>query len=98
MKIEILGERLLVEKVLEENDTTKSGIIIVAQKVRENLGRIVLVGSGVEDDIFQVGKLIIYEKHKGTEIQTDDGEQYIIETQDVYGVIIEEETVSEINQ
>jgi len=89
MKIDILGDRLLVEKILEDN-TTSSGIILLEAKVRENLGKIVLVGDGVMDDIFQVGKVIIYEKHKGTEIQTDDGEQYIIETKNVYGVITEE--------
>lgn len=94
MKIDILGNRLLVEKVVEDNNSS-SGIFLGEAKTRENLGRISIIGDEVSDKIFEVGKLVIYEKGRGTEIQTDFGEQYIIETKDVYGVIIEEEIVSE---
>ena len=94
MKIDILGNRLLVEKVVEDNNSS-SGIFLGEAKTRENLGRITIIGDEVSDKIFEVGKLVIYEKGRGTEIQTDSGEQYIIETKDVYGVITEEEIVSE---
>jgi chaperonin GroES len=83
MNLKPLGDRLIVE-VLEEEQTTASGIVLPdTAKEKPQRGRVLATGPGRYED----GKLvpldvsvddeIIFSKYGGTEIK-DGGEDYLI--------------------
>ena len=94
MKIRPLQDRLVVRR-LEEEETTKGGIIIpdtAKEKPSERLvisvgkGRVMEDGSQRALDV-KKNDLILFSKYAGTEI-TIDGEDYLIMREDaVLGVI-----------
>lgn len=90
-KIRPLGDRLLVERV-EEQERTPAGIIIPdAAKEKTQTGRVIAAGKGRRDkdgnaipmDV-KVGDLIYFGKYAGTEA----GDTYlIVKEEEVLGVI-----------
>ena len=93
MNIKPLGERVLV-KPIENNDVTKSGIVLPdTAKEKPQSGIVVAVGDGARDkkgniipmDV-QVGDRVLFTKWGGTEIKLD-GEQYLVMKQaDILGI------------
>jgi len=79
MNIKPLGERVVI-KMVEMEETTKSGIILTAAaKEKPQVAEVVAVGPGTKDVTMElsVGDKVVTSKYAGTEIKLD-GEEYII--------------------
>ena len=94
MEIRPLQDRLVVRRV-DEEETTKGGIIIPdSAKERPLEGEVIAVGAGkrlddgtlVEPDI-KKGDRVLFGKYSGTEIKLDGVEHLILREDDVLGVI-----------
>ena len=96
MKIKPLQDRILVQRV-EEEQTTKGGIIIPdTAKEKPIEGKIVAVGSGrVGDDGKKIplevkkGDRVLFGKYGGTEVKIEGVEYLIMREEDVLGIIEE---------
>ena len=93
MKIKPLSDRVVV-KMVEAEETTKSGIILTgAAKEKPQIAEVVEVGPGGIVDgnevvmTVKVGDKVITSKYSGTEIKLD-GEEYIIVRQgDILAIV-----------
>jgi chaperonin GroES len=94
MKIRPLQDRVLVERVEEENKT-KGGIIIPdTAKEKPQEGKVVAVGTGRVNDEGKVtpltvkaGDRILFGKYSGTEIKLNGNEYLIMREEDILGVL-----------
>ena len=94
VKIQPLGDRVLV-KPLESKESKKGGIIIPdTAKEKPQEGEIVAVGKGKVTDEGKVlpldvkaGDRILYGKYSGTEIKIDDVEHLIMHQDDILGIL-----------
>ncbi|AOY58052.1 MULTISPECIES: co-chaperone GroES [Desulfococcus] len=94
MKLKPLQDRILVQRVEEENKT-KGGIIIPdTAKEKPAEGKVVAVGNGkVGDDgqrialELKVGDRVLFGKYSGTEVKVEGEEYLIMREDDVLGVI-----------
>ena len=94
MKIRPLQDRILVQR-LEEEEKTKGGIIIPdTAKEKPAEGKVVAVGNGkLGDDGKRValevkkGDVILFGKYSGTEVKIEGTEYLIMREDDVLGVI-----------
>lgn len=94
MKIQPLGDRILVEPI-EESEEKKGGIIIPdTAKEKPMTGKVIAVGTGKLDDNgkkipFNVkkGDKVLMPKYGGTEVKLDDKTYQIMREEDVLGVI-----------
>ena len=94
MKVRPLHDRILVKRV-EEQETTKGGIIIPdSAKEKPIEGKVVAVGSGkVLDDgkksplEVKTGDRILFGKYSGTEIKLDGEDFLILREDEVLGII-----------
>ncbi len=94
MKIQPLGDRVLVEP-LKDEEQTKGGIIIPdTAKEKPQQGKVVAVGTGKLDDDgkkipFNVkkGDKVLMPKYGGTEVKIDGKEYQIMREDDILGVI-----------
>ncbi len=94
MKLKPLADRVVV-KMVEAEETTKSGIILTgAAKEKPQIAQVVEVGPGGIVDgnevvmTIKVGDKVITSKYSGTEIKLD-GEEYIIVRQSDILAIVE---------
>ncbi|MBQ5837727.1 MAG: co-chaperone GroES [Clostridia bacterium] len=93
MKLKPLSDRVVV-KMVEAEETTKSGIILTgAAKEKPQIAEVVEVGPGGIVDgnevimTVKVGDKVITSKYSGTEIKLD-GEEYIIVRQgDILAIV-----------
>ncbi len=94
MKIRPLHDRVLVER-LDEEETTSGGIIIPdSAKEKPMQGLIKAVGTGTYDDNgklrpldVKAGDVILFGKWSGTEVKLDGTEYLIMKESDIMGVI-----------
>lgn len=94
MKIQPLGDRVLVEPVKEE-ESKKGGIIIPdTAKEKPQQGKVIAVGTGKLDDNgklipFNVkkGDRILMPKYGGTEVKINDKEYQILREEDILGIL-----------
>ena len=95
MKFRPLYDRILVERVGDE-EKTKSGIIIPdAAKEKSQEGEVLAVGPGKVNENtgarnpidLKVGDKILYSKYAGTEFKTEGEEVLMIDEGDVLAVI-----------
>jgi chaperonin GroES len=94
MKIRPLQDRILVKRI-EEEETTKGGIIIPdTAKEKPQEGKVIAVGKGkVGDDgkltplDVKKGDRVLFSKYSGTEVNIDGEEHLIIREDDVLGVM-----------
>jgi chaperonin GroES len=94
VKIQPLGDRVLVQ-ALEAKEVKKGGIIIpdtVKEKPQE--GKIIAAGAGKKTDEgkvlpmdVKVGDKVLYGKYSGTEIKIDDQEYLIMHQEDILGIL-----------
>jgi chaperonin GroES len=90
MDLQPLGDRLIVE-VLEDEETTVSGIVLPdTAKEKPQRGRVLAVGPGARNDKGEVvpmevgeGDEIIFSKYGGTEIKLGVDEVLILRESDV---------------
>ena len=94
MKIRPLNDRLLVQR-LEEEEKTAGGIIIPdSAKEKPAQGKVVAVGPGKVNDAgervaLQVkeGDVILFSKYGGTDVKLDGQDYLIMREDDVLGVV-----------
>ncbi len=94
IKVRPLHNRLIVER-LEEDEKTTGGIIIPdSAKEKPSEGKVIAVGKGklLEDGKIQPldvkkGNKVLFSKYSGTEINIKGEEHLIIREDDVLGVI-----------
>ena len=94
MKIRPLGDRILVQRIKEE-DKTKGGIIIPdSAKEKPQEGKVVAVGKGkmtetgklVAPDV-KAGDRILFGKYTGSEVKLEDEEHLILREDEILGVL-----------
>jgi chaperonin GroES len=96
MSLRPLHDRVIVER-LDENEKTKGGIIIPeTAKEKPQRGKIIAVGKGkITDDgsvrplDLKAGDVVLFGKYSGTEIKIDNEDRLIMREDDVLAVIEE---------
>ncbi len=94
MKVKPLQDRILVER-LQEEEKTKSGLFIPdAAKEKPMQGKVIATGSGrTSEDGKKIpmeikeGDLFLFAKYSGNEIKVDDKEYLIMKEDDVLAII-----------
>jgi chaperonin GroES len=94
MKIRPLHDRLLVERI-EEQEVRRGGIIIPdTAKEKPQEGRVVAAGGGKLDDEgkrvpldVKVGDRVLFGKYAGSEVRLDDKDYVIMREEDVLAVL-----------
>ena len=94
MKLRPLQDRILVQRVKEE-ERTKGGIIIPdTAKEKPAEGKVVAVGKGKLDESgkriapeVKKGDRILFGKYSGTEVKIEGEEYLIMREEDVLGII-----------
>src|SRR3954447_13557874 len=95
MNLQPLGDRLIVE-VLEEEETTTSGIVLPdTAKEKPQRGKVLAVGPGPRDEDGEYIKMdvaegdeVIFSKDGGTEIRVGTDEVLILRESDVLAKVI----------
>jgi chaperonin GroES len=94
MKLQPLGDRIIVEPKEDENSSTPSGLVIPdTAKEKPQLGDVLAVGPGEFQDGERVpldvkeGDVVVYSKYGGTEIKFEGQEFLILSARDVLAVI-----------
>lgn len=92
MNIKPLGDRVVI-KAIENEETTKSGIVLPgAAKEKPMQGEVLAVGSGELVDgkrvplELKVGDKVLYSKYAGTEVKVDGSEYLILRQNDVLAI------------
>ncbi len=94
IKIKPLGDRVVV-KPIEEEEVTKSGIVLPdTAKEKPQKGEVLAVGTGKLLDNgervpleVKVGDVVVYAKYGGTEIELDGEEYVVLSERDLLAVI-----------
>ena len=93
MKLYPLQDRVVV-KLVEAEETTKSGIILtVAAKEKPQVAEVVAVGPGIPEGDnkvvmeVKVGDKVITSKYSGTEVKMDGEEYTIVKQSDILAVV-----------
>ena len=94
MKIQPLGDRIMVE-VLKAKDKTKGGIVLPdTAKEKPQEAKVIAVSKGKISDEGKIiplqvkaGDKILFGKYSGTEITTDDKEYLILKEEDVLAIV-----------
>ncbi|NLB59468.1 MAG: co-chaperone GroES [Lentisphaerae bacterium] len=95
MKIQPLGDRVLIEPQ-QEGEVKKGGIIIPdSAKEKPMQGKVIPVGPGKRHDDGKLvpmnvkkGDQVLLPKSGGTEVKIDDVEYQIVREEDILGVIV----------
>src|SRR5207253_4627102 len=95
MNLQPLGDRLIVE-VLDEEETTISGIVLPdTAKEKPQRGRVLSVGPGARDEDgeyikmdLEEGDEIIFSKYGGTEIKVGTDDVLILRESDVLAKVV----------
>ena len=93
MNVKPLGDRVVIKNV-EQEETTKSGIVLPgAAKEKPQMAEVLAVGPGGVVDgkeikmEVQVGQKVIYSKYAGTEVKLDGKELIIVRQSDILAVV-----------
>ena len=85
MIIKPLGKRVLIKQV-EQEEVTKSGIVLpgTASKEKPITGEVLAVGKEVED--VKAGDKVIFEEYSGTEVKDGDDSFLILDIDNVLAI------------
>ena len=93
MKLKPLSDRVVI-KMVEAEETTKSGIILAgAAKEKPQVAEVIAVGPGGVVDgkevemTVSVGQKVITRKYSGTEVKVDGEEYMIVRVGDILAVV-----------
>lgn len=94
MNVRPLADRILVQR-LEEEETSKGGIIIPdTAKEKPQQGKVVAIGNGKMMDngvriepAVKAGETVLFGKYSGTEIKLDGQDYLIMREDDILGII-----------
>ena len=95
IKLQPLGDRVLVQAIEQKDEIKKSGIIIPdTAKEKPQEGKIIAAGKGKTTDEgktlamdVKVGDKVLYGKYSGTEIKINDVEYLIMHQEDILGIL-----------
>ncbi|MCZ6462298.1 MAG: co-chaperone GroES [Actinobacteria bacterium] len=94
MKLQPLGDRIVVKPKDEDEATTTSGLVIPdTAKEKPQLGEVLAVGPGEFSDgdrvpmDVSVGDLVFYSKYGGTEVKVEGDEYLVLSSRDVLAVL-----------
>ena len=95
MNLQPLGDRLIVE-VLEEEETTVSGIVLPdTAKEKPQRGKVLAVGPGARDENgehvamdVEEGDEVIFSKYGGTEIKVGADDVLILRESDILAKVV----------
>lgn len=94
MKIKPLGDRVVI-KMLESEETTKSGIVLPGSaKEKPQVAEVMSVGPGSVTDTgreikmeVKVGDKVLISKYSGTEVKFDGKEYTILKQSDILAIV-----------
>jgi chaperonin GroES len=94
MKLVPLEDRVVVQ-LLEQEDTTKSGIVLPdTAKEKPSKAKVVAVGPGKYDDNgklvpmpVSIGDVVVFAKYSGTELKLDGEEFLVLRATDLIGIL-----------
>ncbi|RHO54606.1 co-chaperone GroES [Ruminococcaceae bacterium AM28-23LB] len=89
MKLQPLADRVVI-KMVEAEETTKSGIILTGSaKEKPQVAEVIAVGPGVKDNKMQVkvGDKVITSKFSGTEVKIEGNEYIIVKENDILAIV-----------
>ena len=89
MKLQPLADRVVI-KMVEAEETTKSGIILTGSaKEKPQIAEVIAVGPGLKDNKMQVkvGDKVLTSKYSGTEVKVDGEECTIVRQSDILAVV-----------
>ncbi len=93
MNIKPLGDRVVIKSV-EQEETTKSGIVLPGTaKEKPVMAEVLAVGPGGNVDgkeivmHVKVGDKVIYSKYAGTEVKLDKEEYVIVRQADILAIV-----------
>ena len=93
MKLKPLSDRVVI-KMVEAEETTKSGIILAgAAKEKPQVAEVIAVGPGGNVDgkdvemIVKVGDKVLTSKYSGTEVKVDGEECTIVRQSDILAIV-----------
>ncbi len=89
MKLQPLADRVVI-KMVEAEETTKSGIILTGSaKERPQIAEVIAVGPGLKDNKMQVkaGDKVITSKFSGTEVKIEGEEYIIVKENDILAIV-----------
>jgi len=91
MKLKPIGERVVVERI-EEEEQAKSGRIIIPDTAKEKprIGRVIAVGTDEDlQELVKVGDKVLYGKYVGDEIKLEGKEYLIVERDDILATVVD---------
>ena len=93
MRLQPLGERVVI-KMLESEETTKSGIVLPGSaKEKPQIAEVIEVGPGGFIDgkeitmEVEIGDKVLISKYAGTEVKIDDEEYTILRQSDILAIV-----------
>jgi chaperonin GroES len=93
LKVRPLHDRVIVQRIAEE-EKTKGGIIIPdSAKEKPQEGKVIAVGKGRHEDgkviplDVKAGDKILFGKYSGTEIKLNGEEHLILKEEDILGIV-----------
>ena len=90
--IKPLSDRVLL-KMVEAEDTTKSGIILAASKEKPEIAEVIAVGPGAVIDgklipmEVKVNDKVIIAKYAGTEVKYEGTEYIIVKQEEILAIV-----------
>ena len=91
MKFKPIDDRVLVELMENEEQTTEGGIIIPdTAKEKPRQGKVVAVGTDEDlQDIVKEGNIILFTKYGGEDIKIGMKEYKVVQRADILGIVEE---------
>ena len=88
MKIQPFGERITI-KIIAQEETTKSGLIVATSKEKSNKGIVEALGEEVKDYI-KVGDTVMFPPNVGTSYSDGSGDYKVLNVREVIGKVVNE--------
>lgn len=89
MNIKPLADRVVI-KMLEAEETTKSGIVLPGTaKEKPQIAEVVAAGPGTDEVkiVVKVGDKVLISKYAGTEVKIDGNEYTIVKQGDILAIV-----------
>jgi chaperonin GroES len=95
MKLQPLGDRVVVQPTEDAESRTPSGLVIPdTAKEKPQIGEVIAIGPGARDDDgdripmdVSVGDKVLYSKFAGTEVKLDGDEFLVLSERDLLAVV-----------
>jgi chaperonin GroES len=95
MKLQPLGDRVVVRPTEDVESRTPSGLVIPdTAKEKPQIGEVIAVGPGARDEDgdripmdVSVGDRVLYSKFAGTEVKLDSDEYLVLSERDLLAVV-----------